>query len=183
MKYLFAILLILVVISFARTMFMSFRAQQLSDYADMGPAFDLKTHLAGDILSEGLIYGPTGKMTNSFVAKMKGVWDGNTGTLTENFTYSNGRDQTREWTITLDEGGKTFTATADDIVGLAHGEVSGAALKMTYRLILPKEAGGQKLDVVDWLYVTRDGVVMNRSELHKFGLRVAELVAVMRPAP
>jgi len=36
--------------------------------------------------------------------------------------------------------------------------------------------------VQDWIYVTRDGVLINRSELHKFGIRVAELVASMRPA-
>ena len=106
----------------------------------------------------------------------------NTGTLTEDFTYSNGRQQQRKWFITLGENG-AFTATADDIVGTATGQVSGAAVQMFYTIILPPEAGGQKLDVTDWIYLTRDGALMNRSELRKFGIKVAELVATMRPAP
>lgn len=182
MKLLTAVLALVLIVLLARAMFWSFRAQSPDDYAQTGPAFDLKTHLNGPILSEGLIYGPTGRMTNSFVADMRGEWDGNTGTLTEDFTYSNGRQQQRKWFITLGENG-AFTATADDIVGTATGQVSGAAVQMFYTIILPPEAGGQKLDVTDWIYLTRDGALMNRSELRKFGIKVAELVATMRPAP
>ncbi len=165
-----------------RNRYLSFRSQSPSDYSGTGPDFALNKHLNGEILSEGLIYGPNGKMSNSFVARMVGEWDGNTGTLAEYFTYSNGKQMTRKWYLTLGTG-NTFIATADDIVGEGKGVISGATVKLNYRIILPQDAGGHTLDVTDWMYLTENGVIMNRSEMRKFGIKVAELVATMRPAP
>ncbi|WP_170342870.1 DUF3833 family protein [Ruegeria arenilitoris] len=165
-----------------KTRLLSFRAQSPSDYTGTGPDFSLKDNLNGEILSEGLIYGPTGKMSNSFVARMIGEWNGNSGTLTEYFTYSNGKQMTRKWYLTMGTG-NSFTATADDIVGEGRGVISGATVKLTYRIVLPEDAGGHTLDVTDWMYLTESGAIMNRSEMRKFGLKVAELVATMRPAP
>lgn len=182
MKLLTAALVVILLAMLAKSMFLSFRAQSPADYSDTGPAFSLKTHLSGEILSEGLIFGPNGKMTNSFTAEMVGTWYGDTGTLSEEFVYSNGRQQSRKWFLKLGPG-NTFTATADDIVGEANGSVSGATVKMEYQIILPEEAGGHVLDVTDWLYLTESGVIMNKSEMRKFGIKVAELVATMRPNP
>lgn len=180
MKFVLALLVLALGAVVIKTLFFSFRSQKPSDYADLSPAFDLRTHLSGEIISEGLIYGPTGKLSSSFVAKMIGEWDGNTGTLSEEFTYSRGRQQSRKWYLTLGKGNK-FTATADDIIGEAQGEVSGSTIKMTYQIVLPAEAGGHSLSVTDWLYLTQDGVIMNKSEMRKFGIKVAELIATMRP--
>lgn len=181
MKLLVLLLVLLVLVIFAKSRFLSFHAQKPSDYADTGPAISLKTHLSGEILSEGLIYGPTGKMTNSFIATMVGEWDGDSGTLSEEFTYSNGKQQSRKWFLKLGEG-NSFTATADDVVGEASGTVSGSTIKMEYQIVLPEDAGGHTLTVTDWLYLTESGVIMNRSEMRKFGIKVAELIATMRPA-
>ncbi len=177
-----ALLLTILAFLIARGRFLSFRAQSPADYAGTGPTFKMKEALNGEILSEGLIYGPNGKMSNSFVARMVGEWDGNTGTLSEYFTYSNGKEMARKWYLTLGTG-NTFTATADDIVGEGKGTISGATVKLTYRIMLPEDAGGHTLDVTDWMYLTENGVIMNRSEMRKFGVKVAELVATMRPAP
>lgn len=182
MKILSLLLLIIVTIIAAKNMFLSFRSQSPADYAHIGPDFVLKEHLSGRIQSEGLIYGPNGKMTNSFVAEMLGEWDGDTGTLTESFTYNNGRKQKRKWYLTI--GPKnTFTATADDIVGTAQGVVSGSTVMLTYKIILPEEAGGHTLNATDWMYLTTNGVIMNKSEMRKYGIKVAELIATMRPDP
>lgn len=176
-----ATLLFLIVAGMAaKTLWFSFRAQKPGDYADTGAAFSLRDNLSGRIACEGLIYGPTGRMTNSFTASMEGAWDGDTGTLSEDFTYSNGRKQQRKWYLRLGKGNR-FTATADDIIGEAQGVISGSTVRMTYKIVLPRQAGGHVLSVTDWMYLTRDGVIMNRSEMRKFGLKVAELVATMRP--
>lgn len=141
MKLLFALITIVLLALLVRSAFFSFRAQKPSDYAQTGPAFDLIQTLSGDILSEGIIYGPTGKVESRFNAKMRGDWDGDTGTLTEQFTYSNGSTQSRKWFLTKGQNG-AFTATADDIVGTATGQTSGATIMMQYKIILPETAGG-----------------------------------------
>ena len=51
---------------------------------------------------------------------------------------------------------------------------------MRYRLRLAKDAGGHLLNVTDWLYLAPNGVILNRSEMRKFGIKVAELVATIR---
>lgn len=181
MKLLTILLAIVLLLMIAKTYLFSFRFQSPDDYADTGPQFILTKHLSGEILSEGVIFGPTGKMANSFTARMVGEWDGDTGTLSEEFTYSNGVTQSRKWFLSLGPG-NTFTATADDLVGEAQGIVSGSTVQLTYEIILPESAGGHTLKATDWLYLTADGVIMNKSEMSKFGLKVAELVATMRPA-
>ncbi|WP_037313877.1 DUF3833 domain-containing protein [Ruegeria halocynthiae] len=182
MKLILVLLVVILALFAAKGWFLGFRSQSPSDYAGTGPTFKMKENLSGEILSEGLIYGPTGKMTNSFVARMVGEWDGNRGTLTETFTYSNGKQITRKWHLTLGTG-NTFIATADDIVGRGKGTVSGSTVKLTYRIILPEDSGGHTLDVTDWMYLTENGAILNRSEMRKFGIKVAELIATMRPAP
>ena len=160
----------------------SFMAQRPADYAGTTPAFDLRTNLGGPMVSEGIIYGPTGRVTTRFVADMNGVWrDDGTATLAENFRYASGGTQEREWRITMRPDGN-FTATADDIIGEAVGELSGATLRMRYRIRLPESGGGWEMDVTDWLYLAEDGVILNRSQFRRFGIKFAELVATIRPA-
>jgi hypothetical protein len=52
---------------------------------------------------------------------------------------------------------------------------------LNYRIRLTPEAGGHVLDTVDWMYLTANGTIMNRSQFRKYGIKVAELVATMRP--
>ncbi|WP_278923375.1 MULTISPECIES: DUF3833 family protein [Pseudophaeobacter] len=178
MKILTTILVLVLLIIMARDRFFSFRAQNPADYKDSGPSFVLQEHLSGRLQSEGLIFGPKGDMTNSFVAEMVGEWDGDTGTLTENFTYSNGKTQQRKWYLRMDSA-STFTATADDIVGEGKGVISGSTVKLSYLITLPEESGGYTLEATDWMYLTENGVIMNKSEMRKYGIKVAELLATM----
>ena len=179
MKSLTAILLVTLTLIIARTIFLSFRAQSPQDYTGTGPEFILQEHLSGRIVSEGLIYGPTGRVTDTFVAEMYGDWRGDSGTLTESFTYSSGRTQQRKWSLAIGPD-NTFTATADDVVGEARGVVSGSTVMLNYRITLPEHAGGHTLGATDWMYLTENGVVLNRSEMRKFGIKVAELIATLR---
>lgn len=159
----------------------SLRGQDPAAYAGTEPAFDIRRHLDGPIDCEGVIYGPLGTVTSRFTARMQGEWSGATGTLAEHFRYAGGGTQDRKWHLDVANDG-SFTATADDIVGTGRGVMSGATICMSYRLKLPQEAGGHVLDVTDWMYLMENGVIMNRSEMRKYGLRVAELIATMRPA-
>lgn len=180
MSWLIPIAVFLVLITIAER-WIGFKAQDPDFYAENRPEFVLTEHLNGPILCEGVIYGPLGRVSSSFVAQMMGEWDGTTGTLAEDFTYSTGNTQLRKWYLTVGEGGH-FTATADDIIGEAKGVQRGNTVRMTYRIKLSEEAGGHTLDVTDWMYHTGDGVIINRSQMRKFGIKVAELVATMRPA-
>lgn len=171
--------LITLVLVAMKSRFVGFRSQKPADLADRGPRFDLRTHLSGPILCEGVIYGPTGRVASRFVADMEGVWEGNTGVLKERFRYDSGRTQDRFWKLTLGNDG-TIRAEAPDVVGAGEGRAEGPGVQLRYRIKLDPEAGGHVLDVTDWMYLMENGTIMNRSQFTKFGVTVAELVATMR---
>lgn len=165
-----------------RSRFASFVAQSPTDYRGKGPVFDLRRQLSGPIQCEGVIFGPTGRVASRFVAGMEGKWQGDTGTLSEVFHYDSGSVQHRAWTLALAADGE-IVATAPDVVGKGSGRAEGPGVVLRYRIRLTPEAGGHVLDVTDWMYLMDNGVIMNRSQFRKFGIKVAELVATMRPAP
>ncbi len=169
------------VLLLCQRLLLGFMAQAPQDYADTGPAFDLRATLNGPLVASGVIYGPTGRVATRFAADMEGRWDADGGTLAESFRYDSGRTQERAWHIVPGADGR-FTATADDVVGPGAGTVSGATATLRYRLRLPPEAGGWELDVTDWLYRGEDGVVVNRAQFRRFGILLGELVGTIRPA-
>lgn len=158
-----------------------FTAQRPRDYADLEPHLDVRKHLNGPIRCEGVIYGPMGRIASRFSADFNAEWQGDRGIMREHFRYDSGNTQDREWRLTLLPGG-AIRAEADDLVGRGHGRLAGPALRLSYRIRLPREAGGHTLSVTDWMYLTPGGEIVNRSQFRKFGIKVAELVATMRPA-
>ncbi|WP_435256820.1 DUF3833 domain-containing protein [Thioclava sp. FR2] len=172
-------MLVILALLAMKTRFIGFRSQSPEDFAERGPAFDLRNHLNGPILCEGVIYGPTGRVSSRFVADMVGEWDGNTGRLKERFHYDSGEVVDRCWTLRCGNDGRII-ATAPDVVGEGKGVASGPAVQMVYRIKLDEKAGGHVLSVTDWMYLMENGTIMNRSQFRKFGLPVAELVATMR---
>lgn len=163
----------------AKARFWSFTSQTPQDYEKGSPQFDLREHLNGPILCEGVIYGPLGRVTSRFVGKFEARWDGNRGVMREHFIYDSGATQDREWHLEIGNDGQ-IKADADDLVTPGSGQMSGSAVQLKYRIRLPEESGGHVLDTVDWMYLAPNGTVMNRSQFRKFGIPVAELVATMR---
>jgi hypothetical protein len=168
-----------VVLSLLKQRFFGFAAQSPKDYADLDGSFDLPRHLTGPILCEGVIYGPTGRVTSRFVGDFDARWEGNSCVMSEVFTYDNGVVQKREWRLTIGNVG-TIRALADDVVGEGTGTQCGPSVQLKYRIRLPESAGGHVLDTIDWMYLAPNGTIVNRSQFRKFGIKVAELVATMR---
>lgn len=159
----------------------SFRSQTPEDYAaGRSGRFEIRQHLNGPMLCEGVIYGPLGRVTSRFEAEFDITWTGNTGVMTERFQYDDGTEQQRAWHLAVGNDGRIM-ATAEDVVGEGEGVQSGDSVRLTYRLRLPDASGGHVLDVVDWMYLVPNGTIINRSQFRKFGIKVAELVATMRP--
>ena len=165
---------------FLRTRYFGFFGQSPRDYANgQGTAFDLRTHLNGPIVCEGVIYGPTGRVTSRFVGDFHAEWDGNNGVMTERFHYDSGEEVLREWKLTLGNDGR-IRARASDVVGEGTGVQSGPTVQLKYKYKLPPEQGGHVLDTTDWMYLAPNGTIVNRSQFRKYGIKVAELVATMR---
>ena len=163
----------------ARSRLASFEAQRPSDYAT-GPAFDIRERLNGPMECDGVIFGPTGRVSSRFVADFDVSWQGNVGTMSETFRYDSGSIQNRSWTLVVGADG-TIRAEAADVVGTGTGQQQGSSVCLKYRIRLTPEAGGHVLTTTDWMYLLPNGHIANRSQFRKYGIKVAELVATMRP--
>ncbi len=168
------------IFTFLRQRFTAFPAQTPDDYDEGHPIFELKEHLKGDMICEGVIYGPMGRVTSTFAADFHIGWEGDKGTMDELFRYNDKSTQKRQWRITAGSGG-SFKLEADDVPGGGTGVARGNAVQMVYRIQLPEGSGGHVLNCMDWMYLTPDGTIMNRSQFRKFGIKVAELIATIRP--
>ncbi|MEL7459666.1 MAG: DUF3833 family protein [Pseudomonadota bacterium] len=170
----------LLALVWARFRFFGFRAQKPEEFLGSGPDFDIRERLNGPIICEGVIYGPTGRVSSRFVADFHASWDGNKGVMTEHFRYSSGETQDREWRLSLGNDG-SIKAEADDLVGAGTGMQTGAGMVLNYKIKLPESSGGHVLDTTDWMYLVDNGTIVNRSQFRKFGITVAEIIATLRP--
>ncbi|RBI85581.1 DUF3833 domain-containing protein [Rhodosalinus halophilus] len=167
------------VLVWLRTRFFGFLAQSPGDYGAGGPQFDIRRHLDGPLVCDGVIYGPTGRVASRFKGDFDITWQGNTGVMRERFEYDSGAVQHRAWHLTIGNDGR-IRAQAEDVVGDGEGWQKGSAVQLKYRIRLPEESGGHVLDTTDWMYLTPAGTIVNRSQFRKYGIKVAELVATMR---
>lgn len=179
--YVIAGVALVLLFKWAKQRYASFVAQSPTDYAGDEAQFDVRKHLNGPIICEGVIYGPLGRVTSRFVGEFDCEWTDNTGVMREHFRYNDGSTQDRKWNLALGNDGH-IKATASDVVGTGTGVQSGSSVQLKYRFRLPDSAGGHVLDTVDWMYLAPNGTIVNRSQFRKFGFQVAELVATMRPA-
>jgi len=150
------------------------------DYADNTPKLDIRQYFNGPVEAHGIIYDMTGKADLSFTAKMHGTWVGNQGTFDEEFTFSDGRKDTRIWHIAMIDD-HHFTATAGDVIGNAVGSQHGNVMNMKY-VLKAKRASGKtiELSMDDWMYLLEDNTIINRIKMRKFGLNVGEMVITFR---
>ena len=151
----------------------------LEHYKDTEPKADIKEYFNGEIKAWGLIQDWRGRVVSRFDVTMNGSWDGDVGTLDEDFNYYDGKTQKRIWKITKKEDGN-YTGTASDIIGEATGSEKGSALRWNYKMDIPVDGSTYRINFDDWMWMMNDGVLINRSYLKKFGITVAELTLFMQ---
>lgn len=152
---------------------------RLDYYKDSKPEADIQKYFNGNIKAWGLVQDWRGRVNTRFDVDMVGSWEGNVGTLKENFQYYDGRTQQRIWTITKIEDG-IYEGTASDIVGKAIGATKGSGVKWSYVMDIPVDGKIHRLKLDDWMWQMNDGILINRSYLKKFGITVAELTLFMQ---
>ena len=135
------------------------------------PPLVLESYFNGTLDAWGMFQDRSGKVVKRFHVLIDARWQGDTGTLDEHFTYSDGTTQRRVWTITRLGPGR-YSGRADDVVGEATGEAAGNALRWRYVLALPVDGKVYNVDFDDWMFLIDDQVMLNRSEMRKFGFRL-----------
>lgn len=147
---------------------------QPEQYASQLPKLDVEQYFNGTLDAHGMFQDRSGDVVKRFVVVMRCTWQGDTGTLDEDFTYADGTKQKRVWTLKKTAGGR-FTATAPDVIGSAEGIVSGNALRWKYVLALPVNGKVINVDMEDWMFLIDEKVMLNRTAMSKYGVNLGHV--------
>ena len=156
--------------------------KKLAQYADNKPALQLEEYFNGPIKAWGVVEDWKGNIRRRFDVDMHGSWEGDIGTLEEHFRYYDGEEQSRTWTITK-RPDNSYEGAAGDIIGKAKGNIKGNTVRWAYDMNLEVGDSTYKITVDDWMYLMNDGVLINKSDLKKFGIKVGELTLFMQKQP
>ncbi len=150
---------------------------QVQEYKNEKPTLVLENYLNGNLEAHGFFQDRSGKIVKRFKVFMKAHWNGDTGTLDEDFQYSDGTKSKRVWTIRKKTSGK-YIGTAADVIGEASGETAGNAFRWKYTLDLPVDDKTYHVQFDDWMYLMEEGIMLNKSKMSKFGIYLGEVTLV-----
>lgn len=151
-------------------------------YAKENPSLDLKEYFNGTVDAWGMFQDRKGEVVKRFTVVIQCSWQGDVGTLDEDFTYSDGTKQKRVWTLKKQSNGQ-YIGTAADVVGDAIGIISGNALRWKYVLALPVGDKVYNVNFEDWMFLMDDKVMLNRAVMSKFGFKLGEVTLSFSKRP
>ncbi len=150
----------------------------VKDYKTEKPALILEDFFKGQVHGYGMLQNRSGKVTRRFQVVIDGRIEGDNLILDESFDWSDGEKQKRIWTIKI-KGQGLYEGTAIDVVGTALGQVAGNAVNWAYSLAVPVKGSTYHIKMDDWMYLISDKVLLNVTQMSKFGLRVGTLTISM----
>ncbi|MGO2476766.1 MAG: DUF3833 domain-containing protein [Pseudoalteromonas sp.] len=153
-------------------------APKVEHYEGSEPVFNFKQFFNGKLKAYGVVQDYKGELTRKLVVELSASWQGNTGTIEEDFTYDDGETQRRVWEITLNED-NTLTGTAGDVIGTAKGSSNGSVFQWGYTVELPYDGDTIEARFDDWMYLVTQSRLINRTSIVKFGVEVGEVTLVI----
>ncbi|GIU47837.1 MULTISPECIES: DUF3833 domain-containing protein [Shewanella] len=169
-------------VALAALTLMSCSSASIEDYDKTTPILNLQTFFDGNLTAAGIVQDYSGTVTRKFTVTMEASWQGNKGIIDERFIYDDGEKQTRIWHIT-DLGDGKYEGTANDITGIATGEAKGSALRWAYEMNLVVDDSEYEVYFDDWMFLVDDNTIINKSDIIKFGVTVAQVTLVIQKQP
>ncbi|MBV4484974.1 DUF3833 domain-containing protein [Pseudomonas sp. SWRI153] len=148
-------------------------------YADQQPTLNLERFFSQPVKAWGMFQKRNGEVVKRFEVDIVSRREGNNLILDERFLYSDGTRQRRVWTLTP-EGNGRWSGRADDVVGVARGEIAGNTLHWRYRLNLPVDDSTYVMSMDDWMYLMDEDTLINRTTMSKLGVEVGQVTLFFR---
>jgi hypothetical protein len=145
------------------------------------PTFRLEDFFAGHLRAWGIFQDRFGTLRQQFVVDVTGEWQAESGRLTivEDFQYDTGKTEQRVWHVTKLADGH-YEGHTGGLVGTADIRAIGNAVNLRYRLQVPIGDRPWTLSFDDWMFRHDDGVVINRAEVRKWGIRIGSATICFR---
>ena len=154
----------------------------MADYADNRPALKLEEFFDGRSYAYGIFEDRFGNLRRQFRVQIDGQTDEERLTLDEQFIYDDGETARRVWRI--DNLGPDrlglfrYQGRAEDIDGVATGQIAGNVLSWSYDIVL--SMSGQQLQVRfdDFIYQLDQDIAINRAFVSKWGVEIGSVTLV-----
>ena len=154
----------------------------IKEYAGNRPALKLEQFFEGKSYAYGIFEDRFGNLKRQFRVHIDGRVDTEGLILDERFIYDNGETARRVWTIQnkgVDDAGLVhYQGQAEDIDGVATGQIAGNVLSWSYDIVL--SLSGQKLKVRfdDFIYQLDEDIAINRAYVSKWGVEIGQVTLV-----
>jgi len=143
-------------------------------YKNTTPNLLLEEFFNGELSAYGIVLDHKGMLTRRFEVTLQAHWQNNKGTIEEWFTFDDGEKSKRTWQLTK-LANNQYTGTANDVVGIAKGTTSGAALYWRYDLLITVDDTEYQVTLDDWMYLLDDNRLFNKTDIIKYGIKVGEV--------
>jgi hypothetical protein len=152
-------------------------------FAGSAPAFDAVAFWTGHHRSWGVLENRVGAPTDTVITDCIGTPnpDGSLH-MAQTLTLGDGTVTHRDWHLWRTGPGH-FSATANDMVGEAHGVASGRVFHWTWVLALSPGNPLKNVVMDQWMYLYAGGTMMNRTTIRKLGLVLAEVSEQFEAVP
>lgn len=147
---------------------------KIEQFKDSKPELVLEQYFSGKTQASGILFGRSGEVKRQFTVDMQGTWDGKELILEEFFNFDDGEKQHRRWVVKKLDANH-YQGTAGDVIGIAEGKQFGSALNWSYVLRVPVGEKSYDITFDDWMFLQKDGTLLNRAVMRKFGFKVGEL--------
>ncbi|MDC1311572.1 DUF3833 domain-containing protein [Burkholderiales bacterium] len=141
--------------------------------------FDLVEFFSGDTLGSGFVQDRSGEITRTFEVVTVGVFNNDSGTLKETFTWNDGEVEERIWTLNQIQKNE-WSGTAPDVIGTAKGKIKDDKLRWSYTLKLKVDGKNINLKFDDQMWMSHTGVMVNHAKFSKFGVHLGDVVVSFR---
>jgi len=151
----------------------------VQQYQEQEPKLDLPGYFIGTTHAWGMFQRRGGEVVKRFHVEITGSGDASQLTLDERFRYDDGSTQRRVWRLSRAADGR-WLGRADDVDGVAQGEVAGNALHWQYTLMLPVDGSTYAMRFDDWMFLIDPCTMINRASMGKFGLELGQVTLMFR---
>lgn len=151
-----------------------------ADFASGRPLLDPVSFFTGRTTSSGVLETRSGNPKERVTTQTSGQMIGGVLVLEQELQFGEDRRQHRSWRIRKIDA-HHYEATANDIVGTAHGEAYGNVFHWSFTLALSPGNPLANVRMSQWMYLQPDGrTLLNHTTIRKFGLVVAQVTEQFR---
>ena len=141
--------------------------------------FDLFQYFQGETKAWGTVVDRFGNFQKSFSVEMVGTIEKDKLILNEYFVYDTGESENREWIIEK-TGPLSYRGVSENIIGFAEGKEFKNTMNFIYKSNIQIAGRNIKVEFDDWFLRPDEDTVINRAEITKFGIKLAEVSIFFR---